>query len=54
MKNKIIHWIAAVVLFGIPVILSTHSPILDLTVGGLLNGLYLWLSHLVNPTVTIK
>lgn len=52
MTNKIIHWIAAFVLFGIPLILATHAPVLDLTVGGVLNAVYLWVSQKVNPTVS--
>lgn len=50
MTNKIIHWLASIVLFGIPMILASHSTILDLTVGGLLNAIYLAVSQLVKPT----
>lgn len=52
--NKIIHWVAAVVLFGIPLIISSHSPILDLTIGGVLNAVYLAVSHHINPTASVQ
>lgn len=51
--NKVIHWIAGLVFFGIPLLTMTHSPILDLTIGALLNGIYLWASHILKPTVPV-
>lgn len=51
MTNKIFHAIAAVILFAIPVIFASHNGILDLTIGGLLNAIYLAVSQYVNPTV---
>ncbi len=48
--NKIGHWVASLVFFGIPFITATHSPVLDVTVGAILNGFYLLVSHYVNPT----
>lgn len=49
--NKIIHFIASLLFFGIPFMTMTQSPSLDLTIGAILNAIYLWASHLVNPTV---
>lgn len=54
MNNKVIHLIASVVLFGIPMILASHSTFLDLTVGGLLNAIYLAVSQIVKPTVPVS
>lgn len=54
MLNKIIHAIAAVVLFGIPIILSTHNGVLDLTIGGILNAVYLALSQYIKPTASVS
>jgi hypothetical protein len=51
MQNKFIHSVVAVLLFAIPVILQSHSGVLDLTVGGLLNAIYLYISQLYKPTV---
>lgn len=50
MQNKIIHGIAAFVIFAIPVLLSTHAGWTQLTLGGLGNLVYLWASQLLNPT----
>jgi len=50
MLNKIIHALAAVILFTIPVIISSHSASLDLTVGGILNLIYLSVSQFLYPT----
>lgn len=47
-KKSILHAVAAVVLFSIPVILASHSPILDLTVGGILNLGYQFFYHYYN------
>lgn len=52
--NKIIHWTAAILFFGVPIVTMTHSPLLDLTVGAILNAVYLWASHVINPTVNAK
>jgi len=52
--NKIIHWVVSLVLFGVPLIVATHSPLLDITIGAILNGIYLWASHKANPTAPIK
>lgn len=53
MNNKIIHWLAAVAFFGIPVLLSSHAGFLQLTIGGVLNAAYLWVSQVVKPTQPI-
>lgn len=53
MLNKTLHWIAALVLIGIPFIMNTHAPFLDFTLGGILNGIYLILSQFVNPTAPV-
>lgn len=53
-KNKIIHLLASVVLFGIPLILASHSPALDVTLGGVLNAIYLFISQKINPTTPVK
>ncbi len=53
MANKIIHCVASILLFGIPVIVSSHSPTLDLTLGGVLNALYLALSQYIRPTTPV-
>lgn len=50
MSNKILHATAAVILFAIPVIFASHNGILDLTIGGVLNAIYLAISQYVNPT----
>lgn len=50
MTNKVFHAVAAIILFAIPVILSSHNGALDLTIGGVLNALYLAASQYVNPT----
>lgn len=50
MFNKIIHAVAAIVLFGIPIVLSSHNGYLDLTVGGILNAVYLAVSQWIKPT----
>jgi hypothetical protein len=50
MKNKIIHAIAAFILFVAPFALSIHGTWQDLTLGGILNLLYLTASQYLNPT----
>lgn len=50
--NKAIHWLASIILFGIPILLATHSPFLDVSVGAILNAIYLYVSQKVNPTVS--
>lgn len=52
MTNKIVHWVFAILAFGIPVLISTHSPVLDITVSGILNAIYLYVSQKLNPTVS--
>jgi hypothetical protein len=42
-KKPIVHGIVSIVLFAIPLALASNVPILDLTVGGILNTLYHWL-----------
>ena len=54
MKNKIYHAVLAVVLFAIPMILVGNFSWLNLTVGGVLNAIYLYVSQLANPTAPIK
>lgn len=53
MSNKIIHWIASIILFGVPIILSSHTAYLDVTVGGILNAVYLAISQWAKPTVPL-
>lgn len=53
MTNKIVHWVASIILFGVPVLIASHSPFLDISIGAILNALYLWVSHTVNPTVPV-
>jgi len=53
MKNKVFHWVAAVIFFGVPFIVS-HSAVDTITVGAILHGLYLWASQYVNPTAPIS
>lgn len=45
MNNKVIHWCASIVAFAIPMVLASHSAFLDLTIGGLLNAIYLAVAH---------
>lgn len=52
--NKVIHFVASILAFGIPFISMTHSPILDITIGAIINGVYLWASSQVNPTVPVS
>jgi hypothetical protein len=54
MYNKIVHAVMAVILFAIPVVLSSHSGVLDLTVGGILNAMYLYVSQIAYPTAPVK
>jgi hypothetical protein len=54
MYNKFIHFIAAIVLFAIPVILGSHAGFLDITIGSILNGIYLYFSQITNPTASVK
>ena len=52
MLNKVYHLIASVVCFGIPLALSIHGTWQDLTLGGILNAIYLLASHYLNPTTS--
>lgn len=52
MNNKAVHWIAAIVFYGVPLIVGAHIGT-DITVGTILNALYLWASHIVIPTERI-
>lgn len=52
--NKIIHWVVAFIVFAVPLILMSHSPYLDISIGAILNGLYLWASHYINPTAPVN
>lgn len=52
--NKIIHFVASLLFFGVPIVTMTHSPILDLTIGAVLNAVYLWASHVVKPTKPVN
>jgi hypothetical protein len=40
LKNPIVHGVVSVVLFAIPLVLSSNNPALTLTVGGILNAVY--------------
>lgn len=50
MKNKIIHVVAAFVLFAVPAIVNSHAAFQDITIGSILNAVYLYCSQIVNPT----
>lgn len=54
MSNKFVHAVVSVILFSIPVALASHSGLLDVTIGGILNAIYLYLSQKVNPTAPIN
>lgn len=43
--SKVIHWAASVIFFVTPFIIASHSPSLDLTIGALLNAVYLSAAH---------
>jgi hypothetical protein len=38
--RSLVHGAVSVVLFAIPLALASHSPMLDLTLGGVLNMVY--------------
>ena len=38
--SSIAHGVAVTVMFAVPLILASHSPVLDMTVGGALTALY--------------
>lgn len=38
--KSVLHGVVSVLLFAIPLALASHSPLLDLSVGGLLNAVY--------------
>jgi hypothetical protein len=40
--NNLVHWIASAVCFIIPVVLSFHGAYLDITIGAILNAIYLF------------
>lgn len=50
MIRKIIHAVVALVLFAIPVVLQIKGGWQDITIGGLLNLIYLALSQIYSPT----
>ena len=49
-NNKIIHLVASVVCFAIPLLLQLHSGVENITLGMLLNAIYLFASQQLNPT----
>jgi hypothetical protein len=49
-NNKIIHLIVSVICFAIPLVLTIHGTWQDITVGAVLNAIYLYVSQKVNPT----
>lgn len=52
MPNKVVHLIAVIISFGAPIAL--HDTALgSITVGTILTALYLWASHIINPTITV-
>lgn len=53
MQNKFVHAVVAVIIFSIPVLLQVHSGVWDMTIGGVLNAIYLYLSQLIKPTAPI-
>jgi hypothetical protein len=42
LSKGILHGIVGAALFAIPLILASHSPLLDLTLGCALNAAYQW------------
>jgi len=52
--NKIMHLVASVVCFAIPIMLSMHSGVETITVGAILNAVYLYCSQLLNPTQPVS
>ena len=54
LNNKIIHWVAFIVCMAIPVVLQVHGSWQDITIGAVLNAIYLWASQKLNPTAPIK
>jgi hypothetical protein len=41
-KSNWVKWIASAICFAIPLVLSLHGAYLDLTVGAILNAIYLY------------
>lgn len=39
-KKSVIHGVTSVLLFGLPIILMSNAPWLNLTIGGVLNAMY--------------
>lgn len=55
LNNKVVHLIASVFAFGIPFVVASHASFLEVAgVGAILNGLYLWGSSIVNPTIPVS
>lgn len=50
MNNKIFHLAASLVVFAIPLVVGIHAGWLDLTIGGVLNAIYLAASQYLKPT----
>ena len=48
-NNNILHWVAVVACFSIPVILQIHGQWQDITLGGALSAVYLYLSRFLPP-----
>lgn len=47
-KNSVVHAVVGVAVFGLPLVIASHSPFLDLTLGGVLSLLYHWVSGVYN------
>ena len=52
MLRKIIHAVIAFVLFLIPLLLNSKAQFLDVSIGAILNLIYLSLSQWVSPTTS--
>ena len=50
MYRKIIHAVVALILFAIPVVLQVKGGWQDISIGALLNLIYLTLSQIYSPT----